>query len=306
MIKIFLIFKKNEIIIAFQEIFKYYLNNNNNENNKGAILLKRLQKLGFLILLLVMIVLTGCGNSEKGNEPASGNANEKLKITVGTDTSYVPFEFLDEKTGEYAGFDIDLLDAVAKEAGIEYELKPMDFNGIIPALQTKNLDMAIAGITIKDERKEIIDFSRPYYDAGTLILVQEGNNDIKGIDDLKGKTVATKQGTASYEYASQIQGLKNLVPFPNIDQAYMELEKGSADAVIFDSPNVLYYIKTKGEGKVETAGDLLQGQQFAIAFPKGSELREKIDVALNTVMENGIYAELYKKWFGEEPKSMPK
>ncbi|WNS73713.1 glutamine ABC transporter substrate-binding protein GlnH [Bacillus sp. DTU_2020_1000418_1_SI_GHA_SEK_038] len=268
--------------------------------------MKRLQKLGFLILLLVMIVLTGCGNSEKGNEPASGNANEKLKITVGTDTSYVPFEFLDEKTGEYAGFDIDLLDAVAKEAGIEYELKPMDFNGIIPALQTKNLDMAIAGITIKDERKEIIDFSRPYYDAGTLILVQEGNNDIKGIDDLKGKTVATKQGTASYEYASQIQGLKNLVPFPNIDQAYMELEKGSADAVIFDSPNVLYYIKTKGEGKVETAGDLLQGQQFAIAFPKGSELREKIDVALNTVMENGIYAELYKKWFGEEPKSMPK
>ena len=147
-------------------------------------------------------------------------------------------------------------------------MKPMDFNGLIPALQTGNLDMAIAGMTITDERKKVVDFTRPYYDAGLYILVRSDEKSIKGVEDLKGKVVATKQGTTSFNYASKLDGLKEVRPFPNIDQAYMELEKGSADAVIYDSPNVLYYIKTKGKGKVKAVGDLLQAESYGIAFPR--------------------------------------
>ncbi|WP_078408860.1 glutamine ABC transporter substrate-binding protein GlnH [Priestia abyssalis] len=267
-----------------------------------------LKRYGFLLLLLICIgSLAGCGTNKESSGESSSTAVEPTeestpqKIIVGTDTSYMPFEYLDEKTGEYVGFDIDLLKAITEQAGIEYELKPMDFNGIIPALQTQNLDMAIAGITIKDERKEVIDFSRGYYNAGTSILVRADEKNINGVEDLKGKVIATKQGTASFDYATKIEGVGKVVPFPNIDQAYMELEKGSADAVVFDSPNVLYYIKTAGEGKVKTVGGLLEGQEFGIAFPKGSELTDKIDAALSAVMENGTYDELYKKWFGEEP-----
>ncbi|PTX61812.1 glutamine transport system substrate-binding protein [Melghirimyces profundicolus] len=255
---------------------------------------KIVQKLGIATLVLVLSLSAVACSSSSGDQA-------KEKITVGTDSSFVPFEFLNEETNEYDGFDIDLVKALSKEVGFEYELKTMDFNGLIPALQTNKLDMAIAGMTIKEERKKVVDFSQPYYDAGLLILVQKDEKEIKGLEDLKGKKIATKQGTTSYDFATNIDGVKEVVPFPNIDQAYLELEKGAADAVIFDSPNVLYYSQNKGKGKVKTVGKLLQGQQYGIAFPKGSELRDKVDKAMTKLKEDGTYDKLYKKWFGEAP-----
>ncbi len=220
-------------------------------------------------------------------------------LQVGTDTNYVPFEFLDEETGEYVGFDIDLIDAIAEEVGFEYELKPMDFAGIVPALQTEQLDIAIAGISMDDEKEKTVDFSMPYYDAGTGVLVRSDDDDIQDLDDLAGKTVATKQGTASYEYVTNLDGVEDVVPFPNIDQAYMELLKGSADAVVFDSPSLEYYMNTNAEGKVRMLDELLEGQTFGIAFPKGSPLKIKVDEALTTLKEDGTFDELHEKWFGE-------
>jgi glutamine transport system substrate-binding protein len=252
------------------------------------------QKLGIATLgLLLSLTAVSCSSS-------SGDQAEN-KITVGTDSSFVPFEFLNQKTNQYEGFDIDLVKALSKEVGFKYELKTMDFNGLIPALQSHQLDMAIAGMTIKKEREKVVDFSQPYYDAGLLILVQSDEKEINGLKDLKGKKIATKQGTTSYDFAKKIDGVKDVVPFPNIDQAYMELEKGAVDAVIFDSPNVLYYSQNKGKGKVKTVGKLMQGQQYGIAFPKGSELRDKVDKALTKLKKDGTYDKLYKKWFGENP-----
>src|SRR5690625_517593 len=117
---------------------------------------------------------------------SSTSAEDDRVLRVGTDTNYVPFEFLDQETGEYIGFDIDLIDAIAEEIGFEYELNPMDYSGITPALQTGNLDIAIAGISITPERAETVDLSDPYYDAGTAIMVQE-DSDIHTIEDLAGK-----------------------------------------------------------------------------------------------------------------------
>lgn len=226
-------------------------------------------------------------------------AEENKRLVIGTDTNYVPFEFLDQETGEYIGFDIDLIDAVAKEIGFEYELKPMDYAGIIPALQTGNLDIGIAGITINPTREETIDFSDPYYDAGTAVLVREDEEEIETLDDLAGKVVATKQGTSSYDYVTAMDEVKEVVPFPNIDQAYMELEKGTADAVAFDLPSLLYYVNTSGKGKAKVLDDLLEGQTFGIAFPKGSPLKNEVNIALAKIKEDGTYDELHEKWFGE-------
>src|SRR5699024_7110817 len=226
-------------------------------------------------------------------------AQQDKKLIIGTDTNYVPFEFLDQETGEYVGIDIDLIDAVAKEVGFEYELKPMDFAGIIPALQTNNLDVAIAGISINPVREETIDFSDPYYDAGTAILVREDEEEIKTKEDLAGKVVATKQGTSSYDYVIEMDEIKEVIPFPNIDQAYMELHKGTADAVVFDLQSVLYYVNTNAQGQVKVLDDLLEGQTFGIAFPKGSPLKNEVNIALANIKENGTYDELHEKWFGE-------
>lgn len=230
----------------------------------------------------------------------SSTAAEK-KLIVATDTAFVPFEF--KQGDKYVGFDVDLWDAVAKELKLDYTLKPMDFSGIIPALQTRNIDLALAGITITDERKKAIEFSDGYYKSGLLVMVRNNENDIKGIDDLNGKVVAVKSGTGSVDYAKAHIKAKDLRQFPNIDNAYMELGTNRADAVLHDTPNILYFINTAGKGRFKAVGDSIEAQQYGVAFPKGSDdLREKVNGALKTLKENGTYNQIYKKWFGSEPK----
>lgn len=230
----------------------------------------------------------------------SSTAADK-KLVVATDTAFVPFEF--KQGDKYVGFDVDLWDAIAKELKLDYTLKPMDFSGIIPALQTRNVDLALAGITITEERKKAIEFSDGYYKSGLQVMVRNNENDIKGISDLNGKVVAVKSGTGSVEYAKANIKSKDLRQFPNIDSAYMELGTNRADAVMHDTPNILYFIHTAGKGRFKAVGDSIEAQQYGIAFPKGSDdLREKVNGALKTLKENGTYNTLYKKWFGTEPK----
>ncbi|MFP1725264.1 glutamine ABC transporter substrate-binding protein GlnH [Lonsdalea quercina] len=221
-------------------------------------------------------------------------------LIVATDTAFVPFEF--KQGDKYVGFDIDLWDAIAKQLNVNYTLKPMDFSGIIPALQTRNIDVALAGITITDARKRAIDFSDGYYDSGLLVMVKADNQEIKGEQDLTDKVVAVKSGTGSVDYAKANIKSKSLRQFPNIDNAYMELATNRADAVLHDTPNILYFIKTAGHGQFKAVGDSIKAQQYGIAFPKNSELRERVNGALKTLRENGTYAAIYQKWFGTEPK----
>ncbi|BAN47247.1 glutamine ABC transporter substrate-binding protein GlnH [Metapseudomonas resinovorans] len=227
------------------------------------------------------------------------NATDK-ELLVATDTAFVPFEF--KQGNEYVGFDIDLWAAIAKELGWKYQLKPMDFNGIIPALQTRNVDLALAGITIKEERKQAIDFSDGYYDSGFMLMVRSDNDSIKGEADVAGKTLAVKSGTSSADYAKANLKASDLRQFPNIDNAYLELRTGRVDAAMHDTPNVLYYINTAGEGQVKAVGQQMLAQQYGIGFPKGSELREPVNKALKTLRENGTYAQIYRKWFGTDPQ----
>lgn len=230
--------------------------------------------------------------------PAGNAAAQDKELLVATDTAFVPFEF--KQDGKYTGFDIELWDAIAKEAGLKYSLRPMDFNGIIPGLQTRNVDVALAGITIREDRKKVIDFSDPYYESGLAILVNQDNNDIKTAQDLEGKLVAVKIGTATVDYLKENVPNAKLKLFPNINNAFLELATGRVDAVVHDTPNVQYYAKTNGEGRVKVVGSLKSGDYYGIAFPKGSELVPTVNKALKTLQENGTYDALYTKWFGQK------
>lgn len=221
-------------------------------------------------------------------------------LVVATDTAFVPFEF--KEGDKYVGFDIDLWDAIAKEIGVTYTLQPMDFNGIIPALQTKQVEVALAGITIKEERQKVIDFSDGYYDSGFLLMVPVDST-VKSADDLKGKTLAVKTGTSATDYAKEHFKETELRQFPNIDNAYLELQTGRVDAAMHDTPNVLYYVATAGGGKVKAVGEQMMAHQYGIGFPKGSELVAKVNAALANMKKDGRYTEIYKKWFGAEPQS---
>ena len=212
------------------------------------------------------------------------------ELVVACDTAFVPFEF--KQGDKYVGFDIDLWNEIAKDIGVKYKLQPMDFNGIVPGLQTRNIDVALAGITIREDRKKVIDFSDPYYESGLLAMVSANNKPINTVKDLDGKIIAAKTGTATADYLKANVKSKELRLFPNIDNAYLELRTGRVDAAVHDTPNVLYYVNTAGKGAV-----------YGIGFPKGSPLVPKVNAALKKIKADGRYDAIYKKWFGTAPKA---
>lgn len=233
---------------------------------------------------------------------SSGTFAETLQAV--TDPSFVPFEMMDQETGEMVGFDMDILHEIADRAGFEVDLRTMDFNGIIPAVQTGNVDLAIAGITITEEREEIVDFSDPYYDSGLRILVDANNDEVEEISDLEGMRIGTKIGSTSYDFLQEKLGDNaEITPYPGSSDMYMALLGGSVDAVFYDAPNVGYFAQTKGEGRVKTVGPLYEGQQYGIAFTNGSDWVEPANKALAEMREDGTYDEIHTKWFGEAPNS---
>lgn len=230
------------------------------------------------------------------------SAASAKELLVAVDTAFVPFEF--KEGGEYIGFDIDIWDAISKELDLDYKIQPMDFNGILPAIQTRNVDVALAGITITEERQKAIDFSDGYYDSGFLIMVPT-DSDIESYEDLGGKEVAMRMGTSAAQYAEENFKDTKIRLFPNIDNAYLELQTGRVDAAMHDTPNVLYYIKTAGNGRVKAVGEQMMAHEYGIAFPKGSELVPKVNEALKTIKEDGRYNEIYQKWFDTDPPVKP-
>lgn len=245
--------------------------------------------------------VSACGSNGDDNGNGAAAKVEGETFTVVTDTSYVPFEF--QEDGKTVGFDIDLINAIAEEAGFEIDLKNSNFDGIIPGLQTNSYDMAIAGIGITEERKKSVDYSDPYYRAGLIVAVPKDNEEIKGIDDLKGKKVATRLGSTSAKYLADNLPDAEAQPYEQLDQAYLAVENGRADAILYDEPNVAYYIKTKGEG-LKMVGEADDTVDFGIAFPKGSDdLRTAVNDALQNLRDDGKYNELHKEWFGVDAKN---
>lgn len=231
----------------------------------------------------------------------AGSADAET-LQVVTDPSFVPFEMMDQETGRMIGFDMDILAEVAKRAGFDYELHTMDFNGIIPSLQTGNVDIAIAGITITDERRKIVDFSVPYYDSGLRILIRKESGDIRRLDDLEGLRIGTKIGSTSYDFLiSNLDRSGGVTPYPGSSDMYIALLTDSVDAVLYDAPSVGYFAQTQGGGRVKTVGPIYQGQQYGIAFEKDSGWVDKVNNALRSIRNDGTYQAIYEKWFGSLP-----
>lgn len=251
-------------------------------------MLKCKKWIAFGVALMVSVMLGGCGGQ---------SANSKV-LKVGMDAAFAPFEFQDDKSNEYAGFDVDLMKAIGKQLGMEVQFQNIGFDGLIPALDSNNIDVIASGMTIKEERKSKVTFSQPYFKSGLSILVKGDNQTIHSFKDLEGKKIAVQIGSSSADLAKKITNAQ-VREFNTPPDAFMELKSGGVEAVINDLPVNQDYINHAPSNEVKIVGDLLQAEDYGLAVAKkNTELAKKIDDALSTLKQNGEYDKIYQKWFG--------
>ncbi|MEO3946493.1 basic amino acid ABC transporter substrate-binding protein [Gorillibacterium sp. CAU 1737] len=223
---------------------------------------------------------------------------------IATDANYAPMESMDKD--KIVGFDVDFLDAVMKQAGLKYKLTNTGWDPMQEYVKKGDYDAGVSSVSITDERKQSYDFSLPYFESTNMILVKEGS-DIKSALDLKGKKVAVQSSTTADTLMTEIMGTGNtdLKKYESNTLAFLELDKGGVDAAVADIAIVKEYAKNNPTKKFVLVEDKenFGAEFYGILYPKNSELKAKLDPAIQAIIENGKYAEIYKKWFGEEPNT---
>ena len=242
-------------------------------------------------------------STSPGSTASTADAGGETTLIVATEPAFPPFE-AQASDGSLEGFDIDLMNAIGEAAGFRVEFQSLPFDGIIPALQAGTVDAAISAMTITPERAETVSFSRPYFKAGLAIAVPESNTDITSLESLANKRIAAQIGTTGAEKAGEIPGAE-VRTFDSGPLALQELANGNVDAVINDAPVTLYAIQSGNLTGLKVAGELLTEEFYGIAIPKDSESVDLINEGLTTIIEDGTYAEIYEKWFGDEPPELP-
>ena len=252
------------------------------------------KKIISLIMLGAFILsfgLVGCGKQA---------APTAKILRVGSEAAFAPFEFQDEKSKEYTGFDMDLIRALGKQMGYEVQIQNMGFDGLIPALEAGNIDVAISAMTITPERSKKVNFSKPYYKSGLTMVVKSDNTAIKSFKDLEGKNIAVQLGTTGADEAKKVKDAK-IREFNSAPEAFMELKAGGVDAVVNDKPVNDYYITKAGGKDAKTVGEPLTSEEYGIATAqKNKELAENLSKALDELKKNGEYDKIYVKWFGQK------
>lgn len=242
------------------------------------------------------------------------NSDQPLKVA--TAPPFPPFEVKEEKDekeekeekddeSQLVGFDIDLINAISQQTGRKIEIQTMPFGEIIPALQAAKVDVAISGIPITQERSQLVDFSRPYLDAGLVIAVRADTQNIVSEDDLKGKKLAVELGTAGAEKAIEIMGSK-IATFSSPEEVLEALTAGQVDAIIHSRPVLLAAIATQDQSNIRLVDPPLTTSFYGIALPQNSPNTRVIDRALDELIDSGTYTEIYQKWFSSSPPELPK
>ncbi|MEA3376215.1 MAG: basic amino acid ABC transporter substrate-binding protein [Chloroflexota bacterium] len=237
---------------------------------------------------------------EPVEEPTEPPAEEGLGlVTIGTNAEYPPFEFVDDE-GNITGFDIDLMTAIAEEAGFEFEFVNTRWDGIFVALASGEFDAVISAATITEEREEMVDFSDPYFNAGQRIAVRADETEIEGPEDLAGKRVGVQLGTTGDIWLTD-ETEAEVVRYDENTLAFQALDNGDVDAAAADGPTVVDIIQANPEMDLKVLDGVYTEEQYGIAVnPDRQDLLEAINQGLAAVKESGKYDEIYDKYFGVE------
>lgn len=247
------------------------------------------QGIALVVILLVTLASTGCAQDKS--------------IKVGIEKNSRPFTYTEGE--EQKGFEVELWQAIAQKANIKYEMVAMEYGELNKGIKSGEVDLAIAGVSITNARKNNLDYSDPYFQTDLGILTASDNGNIKSKEDLVQKVVATRNGSTAYHYASEIQGIE-IRSFSNITEAYDELKKHTVEAVIFEKRNIQDFLQNTGDGKVKLVGEAFNKDSYAVVAKKRNLYMGRVNKAIQAVSKDGTYEALYTKWFGSKPEKMPK
>ena len=257
-------------------------------------------------------VLAGCGNSNAASTDSSSDAKsdekkgmtliEDGKLTVVAELGFAPFEYMDEKTGEPVGFDVDVINAVAEKMGLTASYLPnQKFDTLVPIIkQGGKADVSIAAITITDERLESVDFSEPYLDSNQAIVVAKGSSETQETLNDASKQVVCQGGTTGDEWIGENLPDAVRVPVDDVTAAHTGVQTGLYQAMVVDLP-VASYMLAQSFSDLQIVKEIPTGEQYGIAVSKDNpELTQAVNKALEDMKSDGTMKEIETKWFGSE------
>jgi polar amino acid transport system substrate-binding protein len=226
-------------------------------------------------------------------------AKDWTTVRVGTEGAYAPFNFIDS-AGELQGFDVDIARAVCEKMKVECTFVAQDWDGIIPALTAGKYDAIFASMSITDERKEVIDFSRPYYNTPSAFVAAKGSG-LTGNSpaDLSGKVLGAQSSTIQANYLEANYGDAEHKLYPTQDEVNLDLVSGRVDALLVDKLVALDWLKTEDGACCELLGADLQigGGVGAGVRKEDTDLRDKISAAIDEIKADGTYEAINAKYF---------
>jgi len=224
---------------------------------------------------------------------ACGGAKEDDTLTMGTNAAFPPYEFVDDD-GKIVGIDAEIAEAVAKKLGKTLEIKDMEFDSLLTAVQSGSIDFALAGMTVNDERKLTVDFSDTYAKGVQVVIVPE-NSAIKTVDDLQGKKIGVQAGTTGDIYCTDDFGQDMVKQFNNGALAVAALKNGQVDCVVIDNEPAKNFVKAnEGLTILETA---YAEEDYAAAISKeNKDLQEDFNNALKELKADGTIDKIIEKY----------
>lgn len=244
-------------------------------------------------------LLVGCGGQSK---QAAENTKLPDKIVIGLDDNFPPMGFRDEG-GKLVGFDIELAQEAAKRMGVQVEFKPIDWDSKEAALKSKKVDMLWNGLTITEDRKKQIAYSKPYMHNEQILIVRKDSN-IQKKEDLAGKMLGTQEGSSSVDAldknADFKKSLKDVKMYGDFVAALMDLEVGRIDGVLIDSVVGRYNLEKKGD-KFRILEGSMGDEEFGVGMRKeDTALCNKLNEVLKSMSADGTLAKLSDKWFKKD------
>ena len=246
------------------------------------------------ILLLVLSLCLVAGMVFGGGQRQADTTDT---IVVATDATWPPMEYIDENR-ELVGFDIDLMRMIAEEGGFEVEFQNTAWDGIFAGLGTREYDAVISSVTITEDRKQTMDFSIPYINAGQVLIVRQDQSGVSTLSDLRGREVGAQIGTTGAFEVRDADGVE-LRTYDELGLAVEDLANGRIDGVVADTPIAADFVlqNENYRGRLKIVGEPFTEEYYGIAVRKGnSAVLDRINAGLQAVIDSGRIAELEEKW----------